>query len=133
MVKGFARSDRRRALLLLLLVGVLAWPLDSGAQSGCRSTRVNWLSATRQPIPVGATAVTVAEGNTSRCILLIFNASTESMQCADVSKDPVPTATTGIPVIGGAALELQLEGQGRWQCIRSGAADAAAVVAEALP
>lgn len=122
-------------LVLSLLVGGVSHPgaVFGQAASACRSVRVNYLGVDRAPITVSNTVVTVAEPNTSRCQLLIANLSDNDMVCADVSKDPVPTASTGMTIGQGSSLVLGPEGQGRWQCIRAGDTDATATVAEALP
>ena len=87
----------------------------------------------KQAITVSTTAVDIMQANTSRCSVLIQNTSTNPVMCTDFAVDGAPTTTTGTPIVGGGNLALGLEGQGRWQCIRSGGADATIIVSEGRP
>ena len=117
----------RGSVALLLTVGVAA----AVAQT-CRKTLSNVVN-TGQCITVSTTAVDVLTANSSRCSALILNNSVNGMNCRDLA-DGAPTATAGTPVLaGGGTLALGLESQGRWQCIRSGGADAIACVTEGRP
>ena len=102
------------------------------AQTQCRSVRTNVPNAGACRT-VSTAAITVMEANSSRCSAIIYNTSANGMVCRDVSKDGVPTASTGHPIGAGQWLTLSSEGQGRWQCIRAAAADATACTVEALP
>jgi len=117
---------------LLLLGLVLAWS-DVQAQPSCRRVLSNRKGVAKADIVVSTTAVTVADANTARCSLLIYNSSTFDMRCSDLTNDGAPTATTGVVVPAGQGRGFELEGQGQWQCIRTGTSDAAANVAEGLP
>lgn len=121
-----------RTRFLWLSLGFLLIGSALAVAQNCRGVKVNTQNA-KQCQTISTTAVTVATANTSRCSLLIVNNSTNTMNCTDVDKDGAPTATLGMAVPPGQGLGLNLEGQGRWQCIRSGASDAIACVAEGLP
>lgn len=117
----------------LLLGGLLLGAVNAEAQTAgnCRKVKVNTLN-TGQCLTISTTAVTVMTENTSRCSAIIFNNSANGMMCRDVS-DGAPTATVGMPVPTNGGLTFGQEAQGRWQCIRSGATDAQACIAEGLP
>lgn len=117
--------------IVVVLVWCL-WALPADAQN-CRKVRTNLQGVAGADITVGATATTVLAQNTSRCEAIINNVSVNDMRCADVTNNAPPTATTGVVVQAGKTLQLSLEGQAAWQCIRAGSADAVASVAESLP
>lgn len=87
----------------------------------------------KQCITVGTNAVDIAAANSARCSMLIMNISVNGMNCTDVGVDGAPTSTSGTPILAGGSVALGSESQGRWQCIRSGGADAIACVVEGRP
>ena len=121
-----------RRLLVWSLGLVLTAGLTVAAAQTCYKVYMNAINA-KQCRAVGSAAVDVLPANTSRCSAAILNYSANDMNCADFNVDGAPTATTGFPIPAGQTLALGLESQGRWQCIRSGGADAVACVAEGRP
>lgn len=113
-------------------VGFLLLGIAVVSAQTCRQVKTNVQNA-GQCATISTAPVTIAGANTSRCNLLIYNPSSASMNCRDVSKDGAPSAALGMPVDPGKALSLALEGQGQWQCQRTGSSDATACVSEALP
>lgn len=122
----------QRTLSIVVGVCVLVWALPVSAQN-CRKVRTNVQGVAGADIPIGASAVTVLAQNTTRCEAIINNISANDMRCADVTNNAPPTATTGVVIQAGKTLQLSLEGQAQWQCIRAGSSDALASVAESLP
>lgn len=120
---------RLRWLILLLLLASVG---TAGAQGTCRRIKSNPQNLV-QCTTISTSPVTVAIANTGRCQLFVYNNSANPMNCTDADADGSPTAANGTPVPGGQFRALGQEGQGRWQCIRSAAADAQACTMEALP
>ena len=79
--------------------------------------------STVQPPVVGlvvdstAGGVTVLTANMQRCQALIQNTGTAPMSCAPLPT--VVTAAVGVLVQGGQTLEMGVEGQQQWNCIRT--------------
>ena len=121
-----------RRLLLWSCGMVLLAGVSLATAQTCRKVYMNAVNA-KQCRTVGSAAVDILVANTSRCSAAILNYSANDMMCADFNVDGAPTATTGFPIPAGQTLALGLEAQGRWQCIRAGAADAVACIAEGRP
>lgn len=119
-------------LLRVWLSGVVVFLLAGlAAAQSCRKVKVNTLN-TGQCLTISTTAVTVMTEHTSRCSAIIFNNSANGMNCRDVS-DGAVSSTAGMPIPANGGLTFGPEAQGRWQCIRTGAADAQACIAEGMP
>lgn len=120
-------------VVALLVLGGWMAPIVAEAQTRCRRVMANQMSPTKEDLTISTTPVVIAFENTARCSLLIYNNSTNPMRCRDTSSDGAVSATAGIIVPGGQGRTFETEAQGRWACIRSGAADALANIGEGLP
>lgn len=99
-----------------------------GLQDPCRHVKANELGTTRQDIPIDTTAVQVIPTNVRLCGATILNTSaTQALRCAGVN-DGLPTATAGGKIPPGAILQLGLESQDGWYCIRDTSATGSATV-----
>jgi hypothetical protein len=99
--------------------------------SACKNGTVNAKGTSGGTVTVDATAggITVADASASRCSLLIQNEpGGGDMRC--MTGATAPTSTVGFLVQSGQSLRLDLEGQGAWKCIRTGASSATVSVVE---
>ena len=99
--------------------------------AACKTVTVNAQGTGSADITVGAAAVTVMAASTTRCGAAIKNTSANEMRCTP--SGVTPTSTVGFAVAGGETLNLGLESQQAWSCIRTGASSATASVGEATP
>lgn len=116
--------------LMIALVWVLC-ATAAQAQS-CRKVYANRLAG-GQDFTISTVAMPVLLQNPSRCQAMIINGSSGAVRCADTTNDQLPTPTIGVPVGPGQALQLELEGQGLWQCISVTGASITISTVESLP
>ena len=99
--------------------------------AACKTVTVNAQGSSNADVTVAGTAVSVMAASTTRCSATIKNSSANEMRCAPTGVTPTPTV--GFAVAGGETLNLGLESQQAWSCIRTGASSATASVGEATP
>lgn len=124
-------------VIAIVLLPVEGWAFTRVVQSptdaACKKVTVNDQGSGNADITVDATAggVSVMAANSQRCGALLTNSSANDMRCGPTTI--TVTSTVGYYVKGNTTLELGLEGQQAWRCIRTGGSSATASVAEATP
>lgn len=118
--------------LMMSYLGVLAPDVHAQTPYVCNPIRtpVN-RQGNAQPIPVGATPVTVLNEDASACQRLIRNLGAAPMRCLPLAQG-VPTATAGWLIGSGQDFELGPEGREQWRCVRTTGTDTSAATLEAI-
>ena len=120
--------QQRRGMVLGLLLGLLILcPMLALAQG---QTGPNDACRNSQAIPdvtVSTSAITVIEANHSLCGAVVLNRTAQPLRCRGI-RDGVPTDTLGTILGNGGILELRLDAQQGWQCVRDENATGDAVV-----
>ena len=134
----------RTRILVCLMVLFVGSAADVGAQASrvytppaiapCKTVTVNPQGVGGAPVTVDATVggVSVLGASTTRCAAVIRNAhATAEMRCAPTTLTVLSTA--GFLIAAGDALNLTLEAQQAWNCIRASNTNVPAEVVESRP